>query len=342
MKVAFRVDGNNEIGIGHIMRCTALAIKLRQHGALCQFFISKDTKINETVKGYGFEYIKLNSDYKNIDNSVNEMNLYINKNKYDYIVIDSYFVTNLFFNNLNQKIKTIYITESFPEQTNIVCDFFLNYNLYLNNYTPPTKEKTQFLLGSKYCLIRDEFKDCHYNTKNKDILILAGGTDPLNCIELITEYLLAKDEINGYSFVLVTSKNKKSIENFKKTYRNNKRVKVVIEPQYISNIMGSCCLAISAAGSSLYEIFACGTSAISYSFVDNQEKIAEAFSNNKLIEYAGRINDEPHKTLNNIAKFIILKGKNNNITNQNEIINIDGAELVASILFDELNTYDGA
>ena len=100
--------------------------------------------------------------------------------------------------------------------------------------------------------------------------------------------------------------------------------------------------AVSAAGSSLYEIFACGTSAISYSFVDNQEKIAEAFSNNKLIEYAGRINDEPHKTLNNIAKFIVSKGKNNNITNQNEIINIDGAELVANILFDELNTYDGA
>lgn len=336
MKVAFRVDANSKIGIGHIMRCTTLAIKLRKHGAQCQFFISKDTIINETIKRYGFDYIKLNSEYNQIDESVNELNFYIEKYGYELVVIDSYFVTNHFFKQLNQKVKTVFITEDYPEQTDITCNYFLNYNLYLNNYEPPVSNKTQYLLGSKYCLIRDEFNSCKSKPKNHDILILSGGTDPFNCLEKITEFLLPKDEIKNYSFLLVVTKNKNNIHELVKAFRDNKRVKIIIEPQNISDVINSCCLAITAAGSTLYEVFACGTPAISYSFVDNQEKIADAFSKNKIIEYAGKINVNPTETLHNIFNYILLNCENNIKTNSKEVINVDGAELLASILIDEL------
>lgn len=338
MKVAFRVDGNNEIGLGHIMRCTALAIKLRQHGALCQFFISKDTKINETIKGYGFDYVKVNSEYNQFDESVNELNFYIENQGYELVVIDSYFVTNSFFKKLNPKAKTVFITEDYPEQTDITCNYFLNYNLYLNNYEPPVSNQTQYLLGTKYCLIRDEFSNCKFKSKTNDILILAGGTDPLNCIEKITKYLLPKNEIKKHTFLLVVSKNKNSIHKLKETFRDNKRVRIITDPQDMSDVMSSCHLAITAAGSTLYEVFACGTPAISYSFVDNQEKIAEAFSKNQIIEYAGKINVNPTETLHNIFNYILLNSKRKNIKKfSKEVINVNGAELLASVLIDGLN-----
>ena len=47
--------------------------------------------------------------------------------------------------------------------------------------------------------------------------------------------------------------------------------------------------AISAGGTTLYELCACGTPTISYSFADNQIDNVEQFQKDELIDYAGDV-----------------------------------------------------
>ena len=48
-------------------------------------------------------------------------------------------------------------------------------------------------------------------------------------------------------------------------------------------------IAISAGGTTLYELCACGTPTISYSFADNQLDNVEQFQKDELIDYAGDV-----------------------------------------------------
>jgi UDP-2,4-diacetamido-2,4,6-trideoxy-beta-L-altropyranose hydrolase len=53
--VAFRTDGSAEIGMGHIMRCLALAQGMEKNGARAAFiFRNYNRKVEEVVRRYGF------------------------------------------------------------------------------------------------------------------------------------------------------------------------------------------------------------------------------------------------------------------------------------------------
>ncbi len=60
-----------------------------------------------------------------------------------------------------------------------------------------------------------------------------------------------------------------------------------INEQNMSGLMQKCDVAISAAGSTLYELCACGTPTITYTLADNQLIAAEEFQNRGLMVNAG-------------------------------------------------------
>ena len=94
-------------------------------------------------------------------------------------------------------------------------------------------------------------------------------------------------------------------------------------------------LAISAGGTTLYELSAKGTPAISYAFADNQLRNAEQFAADGLIPYAGdvRVDD----VYGNIY-LLYQKCKNPGIRKQysekmQKVIDGRGAARIASLLF---------
>ena len=65
-------------------------------------------------------------------------------------------------------------------------------------------------------------------------------------------------------------------------------------------------VAISAGGTTLYELCACGTPTISYSFADNQLNNVKQFDEDGIIPYAGdvRYEDISLSIRNNIKKMM--------------------------------------
>lgn len=88
--IVFRADANKNIGMGHIMRCLSVADAATKSGLRCLFILA-DESVSALVQERGYKAIILNSDYENMEEECWP------KIKADLVIIDSYYVTPVYF-----------------------------------------------------------------------------------------------------------------------------------------------------------------------------------------------------------------------------------------------------
>lgn len=289
MKFFIRADANSDIGMGHVMRCLSIADALRASNQDVIFILADDTVL-PIIKTRGYEAIILNSDYKDM---LSELPSWP-KQKPDAIIVDSYFVTTSYLTSLKQRTeaKIIYIDDlaSFPYP----CDILINYNAYADFktyeklYSP--RKLPCLILGLSYAPLRSMFRNIPQREQSKvvkNILISTGGADFLH---LAKQFLLASLPPDFTYHLLIGSLNtdKDEIERLASGKSN-----VVLHENVsdMRSLIESCDVVVSAAGSTLYEICACGIPLITYSVADNQLPGAEAFNNLGLGINVGDIRD---------------------------------------------------
>lgn len=338
MKVLFRVDGNAQIGMGHIMRCLSLADQLKMKGVKCCFCISQDTD-KMFILDRGYQVVFVRSKWDDYDVDLDAFCDTICEEAADMLIVDSYYVGESFFKRVRNFTKTAYITEKFPNESFESLDYFINYNAYVNDFTVENfQDKTHFLLGSRYALLRDEFKMCVSNGLRKNALvILTGGSDPLNIAPDICAAIEAKKEFQNYQINIVSgSLNPYALELLKMEKRNS-RIHVIVSPARMSKIYVENDIAISAGGSTLYELCSCKVPAISYIYADNQKRLVEYLDKSQLIPYAGDMRIDREQVINQIIDYLSDYLKNYEKWNirrhaMGDLCDGSGAERVAEFL----------
>ena len=96
-------------------------------------------------------------------------------------------------------------------------------------------------------------------------------------------------------------------------------------------------LAVSAGGTTLYELCAVGTPAISYSFADNQLGNVEKFEEDGMISYAGDLRRDP--VAEHVAAYLDYFGQNQKVRRERslkmqELVDGKGALRIAKALMD--------
>ena len=265
MRIAIRADGGSKIGRGHIMRTLVLAKELAKTNDV--FYVSRNKE--EFLGGVS----KLKEEgflVKQIDgeNLINE----ITKIDADLLITDSYDVSEDYFKITKKYFKkTMYI----DDLNNIFCDvdYILNQNIGTERWEYRCSSNCKKLLGTKYTLLRNEFRETNpikINDKIKNVLITMGGADPLEA----TPRLIKMLECLPFTFHVIIGKNFKNI-NFYKEYGNkNEQFKFYYDPNIVE-VMKNCDIAITACGSTIYELSVLGIPTLGIVVADNQEKIAE-------------------------------------------------------------------
>lgn len=309
--IIFRADGNSVIGAGHIMRCLSIANAAKEKGETCKFILATDD-FKETIIGNGHSAEVLNSDYTKVDTK--EIIELISKEKPSAVIADSYFVTENDMNVLRQYCneigsKLVYIDDrcccAFP------CDILVNYNVSADkdsyNKLYENTTKPVFLLGTEYAPLRKEFQDQEDRVvikEGKNILVSTGGADSDHfTLSLINEAA----KYNDYNFHFVVgmmNRDKTEIRKLASEYRN-----IIIHENVaqMGKLMRSCDAAVSASGSTLYELCATQTPTITYVLADNQIPLANGFSDRDIIKYYGDIRVIGKDKLANILICEIVK-----------------------------------
>lgn len=341
MKIFIRADGGNKIGLGHIMRMIVLATELKKNNEvifLCRTsykeFDKFEAGINK-IKENGFELIKISE-----NNVIKDIIKLQREYKADLLITDSYEVDEKYFDVLKPYFKiTGYVDDINIHKMNV--DFIINQNINAEelNYYTNVNDYTKLLLGTRYCMLRKEFRDLctqkEIRQEVNDILVTLGGMDKdYNTLKILNAIKKCNKNIH---VVIGNAFNKELIEEIYKICLKYPQIKAY-ENANMSKLMIDCDIAISGCGSTLYELCSMSVPTIGIIIADNQKNIAKKMQQDMLILksfYPDDINEK------NIMQMVIKLINNNKIrfnimSNQKKAINLNGVEKIV----EEINSYN--
>lgn len=293
MKMLFRADGNGNIGAGHIMRCLAIAKKAEEQGNDCVFFTA-DNSYYDKITAFGIRCVVLNSDYKKLEIELPTFLKKLDAEKPDRIIVDSYYVTKMYLKLLRKKAVVAYIDDvaafAYP------VDILINYNIYgpqmdyQELYKQDEASIPKMLLGTQFVPLRKEFQDIFQKELNdsvKNVLVSVGGSDPEHIIIKIIQYLMDHKELTeDKKYHLVIGEFEPDREKIFEMALQYEWIVPHWRVNQMSELMLSCDVALSAAGSTLYELCACGIPTVTYILEDNQLG-ANIFEEKEIMKSAG-------------------------------------------------------
>lgn len=294
MKILFRADGNGQIGAGHIMRCLSIAAKAKELGSEC-VFVTADDSYYKKISDAGIRCVVLGTDFRQLEDEILKLLEQFDIEKPNRVIIDSYYVTEKYLTALKEKATIAYLDDvaafAYP------VDILINYNIYglkmdyLQLYKRAQIPVPEMLLGPQFAPLRREFQNVPVKETNdcvRNIFVSVGGSDPECIIMKMIKYLMEHSQLTEnkkYHFVVG------DFEPDKDRIFDMAMEHKWIVPHYrvseMARLMSACDIAISAAGSTLYELCACGIPTVTYVLEDNQIPGANEFQKNGLMKSAG-------------------------------------------------------
>ncbi len=327
-----RVDANETIATGHMMRCLSIADAAKDFGEDTTFIMA-DERADMLVKSKGYHSVILHTQWDDMDGEIEKMLDIIRKNSISHLLIDSYQVTEKYLMSLSEETKVTYIDDLdkfiYPVDT-LIC-----YAAYYDKFNYASKySDTKLLLGTKYVPLRREFcglKKKLIHDRIERILVLSGGTDRMNVLQQILDAAVSFENIHIDAICGIYNPN---FDMLCKRYDSCENISLHRSTDNIISYMQSADVAISAGGTTLYELCACGTPTISYIIADNQIDNASWFAENGVIALAGDARkDDIDTNLNEILEKYRDSAYRRMLSEKmQQIVDGHGAERIASFL----------
>ena len=269
--IGIRADGNDVIGLGHLMRCISIAEELISRNQEVVFILANDSD-ESLLKSKGFSFHKL-SCFGEQGWDSNEVVKWVKQNHCDTLLLDTYRIDVQDFDILSQIPNVIYLDDMYAFDYR--CDCLINYNMEAIDKYPISSYERKMYLGADYFPLRKEF--CQESNRAiamnvERVLITTGSTDVYEIALRIMQHLVPK--YITIDFFLLEGKYyqdayKEKISAFASGYKN---AKILSWGQNMAKIYNQMDLVISPGSTSIYEALSMNVPCISYEFADNQHE----------------------------------------------------------------------
>lgn len=310
-----RADGNEKVGMGHVMRCLTIAEALRRLDVEA-VFITADEKPVPLMEGRGFKVRTLSARYDDMEAELPELMEILTekgsgKREQIKILVDSYFVTFRYLEKLRKTAKVILMDD---EKREIYpCDGLVNYNIFggMMEYKRDYPAQTKLFLGCEYMPLREQFRNASYMVREnaENILFTTGGGDSCHAALAMAKRLVKKSGAGSIKFPvwhIVCGPYHPDTEKLKELASGCRILRIHENVTQMWELMRECDIAVSAAGSTFYELSSIGIPAVGFYFVENQRKNMETFAKLTPIKNAGDFSAQPESVLDFIEKEVEL------------------------------------
>lgn len=272
-KIAFRVDGNKTIGMGHVNRCMSIAWALRQLEMESVFILSDDSAC-ELLKSNGFAAYIPNINYRHIDSDVELIRNLAERQNIRCVFVDSYYASDNYLQSLMEFVHVACIDGLYKYETEV--SLVINYNAaasydyYRKKYDG---KNTKLLIGNDYVPLKPSYWNTDVieeNSIRNRLLITTGATDPFNICGHLLDCLEKAGILSMLEVTVVIGYFFKSKDELEVRWGKHSNVSLIKNCSDLMPLMKGTDMAVSAAGTTAYELLRMEIPTILFAMVDNQ------------------------------------------------------------------------
>lgn len=271
IRVIFRADGNTHIGLGHLVRCSALADAIGNEWEKILYTQCSIKDLLNSIKNNYSQIVNLpnTEEYQNEADKLSE-----NVNPTDIVVLDGYNFDESYQKAISKTGATLVCIDD-------IHDYFFRSAVIINSAGGISSSDyqalpgTQFFLGPQYTLLRKPFleKASARQDKigNKKIFICLGGADPENKTLEVLHYIIPVKRFD--SFCIVTGAGylyREELESYISENKIDAEVYNAISAEEMADLMAECSYAICSPSTVSYEYLTVGGVLYLFQIAENQ------------------------------------------------------------------------
>ena len=303
-----RADASAAIGTGHVMRCIALAQAWNDTGGKTSFAMAQSTEsVRKRLADESCEVLAVPFAMGSEDDLQHTIAL-AQKQNCEWVVVDGYQFDAVYQCGLkNAGLKVLFL-DDYGHSQHYSADLVLNQNLSANPVLYPSREsRTRLLLGPRYALLRREF-NAWWNWKRtmfpvcRRVLVTMGGSDERNVTGTVIKGLCLSAIEDLEATVLVGGSNPHLEELQGMVARSAIKIQLLKDVSDVGELMASAELAISAAGTTVWELCLLGLPSVLIDVADNQTALAQELHRRGCAIHIGR-DISPEAVAENIKRM---------------------------------------
>lgn len=339
-----RADAGGMTGTGHVMRMIALAQAILRRGDdVTIATVSCPSALVSRIQSDGIRHHKIPAERPGSPEDARGTEAFANSINASWIVLDGYHFDIDYQEALHSSSPQVLCLDDHGYSDRWCCDAILNQNLDAESWASYSNdiENARNLLGSSFCLLREEFLKGHQGLKTwkpiQNLLVTLGGSDPENASLAVLKVLneTESEPLNIRLIVGPDNPHLKNLRAFQTTHHLEFLSAVKDMPAQYSWADGI----ISAGGSTCWEWLNAGLPGAIVTIAENQEPIARAICDNHRAAVSLGWFHELRDKARHLSSWLQNPSQAANHREASKIIDGKGADRVAALLSKDLKIH---
>ena len=277
--LVIRADASTQIGAGHVMRCLALAQGWKARGGQATFTITCESDdLRRRLLDEDVQVITLERSYPDpADWEVTSQALA--EYRGPWVVLDGYHFDPAYQRQIKEAGHRLLVIDDMAHLDHYYADVVLNQNINAERLDYSCEPYTRLLLGTHYVLLRSEFLAWRGWQREipqvaRKVLVTMGGGDPDDQTLKVIQALQQVDAADLEAVVVVGASNP-HFQRLQSASRNSQlAIRLVQNVTDMSELMAWADVAVSAGGSTCWELAFMGLPTVVLVLAENQQGIA--------------------------------------------------------------------
>lgn len=264
MRLFIRTEASNAVGMGHFMRCFAIAEAARDQGFDVRFLMS------EPAAAVSVRAARIGADVEVLGKPPGE-DLEALQNvpfrSADWVLVDSYKADSNYVRALSNRTH-VAVMDDLNALGRYDCVLIINPALAADAALYRQKSSARLLLGADYALIRREFTRAYPSTDEPFVAVLFGGSDPNRLTGRSAQML--HDALPDVTVKVIAGPAHIHTQELRALEQSHPRIRLFVDRPSVAEVLSGAALVITAAGGSVGEMAAMGLPALALVVYDNQ------------------------------------------------------------------------
>ncbi|GAB3023654.1 UDP-2,4-diacetamido-2,4,6-trideoxy-beta-L-altropyranose hydrolase [Spirosoma pulveris] len=271
-KLIFRADGGAKIGLGHIMRCLAIAEMTGDLFHLSFAIQQPSDAVRDLLTQASFDIISLpeTADYAA---DARQFSTYLTG--HEFVLLDGYSFGAAYQQTVKQHCQKLIVVDDLMAWHQY-ADVVINHGGTIQAADYQAESYTQFLTGTAYALLRKPFLEAgiHRSTHTlthfqpRRVLVNLGGADPDNISHRVVEVLLNEPLVQ--QIVVVLGAANPHGNSFNGYSEEQVQIRRNLLPEQIVEVIQACDVAVVSCSTISYEVATVGKPFVGLLTADNQ------------------------------------------------------------------------